>query len=155
MTDELELVHKADLEDRRGMHSPSTMAAIDTALRDVLATALTRPAHRHTAQRYRASADDSGSRSRHEPLPVQLVTPTEQGTCSAGPTQISALARCPVAGSNLELQAVSISTADIRAKVRSRTGRTASIRGTRPLRDGAPLRLGRQNRELVLACPMT
>ena len=37
MTDELELVHKADLEERRGMLSPSTMAAIDNALRDVLA----------------------------------------------------------------------------------------------------------------------
>jgi len=36
MTDELELVHKADLEDRHGMLSPPTMAAID-ALRDVLA----------------------------------------------------------------------------------------------------------------------
>jgi mRNA-degrading endonuclease toxin of MazEF toxin-antitoxin module len=30
-------VHKADLEDRRGMLSPSTMAAIGNALRDVLA----------------------------------------------------------------------------------------------------------------------
>ena len=37
MADELELVHKADLEDRRGMLSPSTMTAIDNALRDVLA----------------------------------------------------------------------------------------------------------------------
>jgi len=37
MTDELELVHKADLEDRCGMLSPATMAAIDNALRDVLA----------------------------------------------------------------------------------------------------------------------
>ena len=37
MTDELELVHKADLQDRRGMLSPSTMAAIDNALRDMLA----------------------------------------------------------------------------------------------------------------------
>ncbi len=37
MTDELELVHKGDLEERRGMLSPSTMAAIDDALRDVLA----------------------------------------------------------------------------------------------------------------------
>ncbi|TVR21370.1 MAG: type II toxin-antitoxin system PemK/MazF family toxin [Nitriliruptor sp.] len=37
MTDELELVHKADLEDRRGMLSRPTMAAIDQALRDVLA----------------------------------------------------------------------------------------------------------------------
>jgi mRNA-degrading endonuclease toxin of MazEF toxin-antitoxin module len=37
MTDELELVHKADLDDRRGMLSPPTMAAIDDALRDVLA----------------------------------------------------------------------------------------------------------------------
>lgn len=37
MTDELELVPKADLEDRRGMLSPPTMAAIDNALRDVLA----------------------------------------------------------------------------------------------------------------------
>jgi len=37
MTDELELVHKDDLEDRHGMLSPSTMAAIDLALRHVLA----------------------------------------------------------------------------------------------------------------------
>jgi mRNA-degrading endonuclease toxin of MazEF toxin-antitoxin module len=37
MTDELELVHKDDLDDRRGMLSPSTMAAIDLALRHVLA----------------------------------------------------------------------------------------------------------------------
>ena len=37
MTDELELVHKADLEHRRGMLSPSTMTAIDNALRHVLA----------------------------------------------------------------------------------------------------------------------
>ena len=37
MTDELELVRKADLEDRRGMLSSSTMAAMDHALRDVLA----------------------------------------------------------------------------------------------------------------------
>lgn len=37
MTDELELVHKADLEGRRGMLSPRTMVAIDNALRDVLA----------------------------------------------------------------------------------------------------------------------
>jgi len=37
MTDELELVHKDDLEDRRGMLSPSTMDAIDDALRHVLA----------------------------------------------------------------------------------------------------------------------
>jgi mRNA-degrading endonuclease toxin of MazEF toxin-antitoxin module len=37
MADELELVHQADLEDRRGMLSPSTMAAIDSALRNVLA----------------------------------------------------------------------------------------------------------------------
>jgi mRNA-degrading endonuclease toxin of MazEF toxin-antitoxin module len=37
MTDELELVHEADLEGRRGMLSPSTMGAIDTALRNVLA----------------------------------------------------------------------------------------------------------------------
>jgi hypothetical protein len=31
------LVHEADLEGRRGMLSPSTMGAIDTALRNVLA----------------------------------------------------------------------------------------------------------------------
>jgi mRNA-degrading endonuclease toxin of MazEF toxin-antitoxin module len=37
MIDELELVHKGDLEDRRGMLSPPTMTAIDNALRDVLA----------------------------------------------------------------------------------------------------------------------
>jgi mRNA-degrading endonuclease toxin of MazEF toxin-antitoxin module len=37
MTDELELVHKDDLEDRRGMLSPPTMDAIDLALRYVLA----------------------------------------------------------------------------------------------------------------------
>jgi mRNA-degrading endonuclease toxin of MazEF toxin-antitoxin module len=37
MTDELELVHEADLEERRGMLSPTTMAAIDNALQDVLA----------------------------------------------------------------------------------------------------------------------
>jgi mRNA-degrading endonuclease toxin of MazEF toxin-antitoxin module len=37
MTDELELVHKDDLEDRHGMLSPSTMDAIDLALRHVLA----------------------------------------------------------------------------------------------------------------------
>lgn len=37
MTDELELVHKHDLEARRGMLSPSTMDAIDNALRHVLA----------------------------------------------------------------------------------------------------------------------
>jgi mRNA-degrading endonuclease toxin of MazEF toxin-antitoxin module len=36
MTDELELVHKGDLEDRRGILSPSTPDAIDTALRHVL-----------------------------------------------------------------------------------------------------------------------
>lgn len=36
MTDELELVHKDALEDRRGMLSPSTMDAIDIALRHVL-----------------------------------------------------------------------------------------------------------------------
>jgi mRNA-degrading endonuclease toxin of MazEF toxin-antitoxin module len=36
MADELELVHRADLEDRRGMLSPTTMAAIDNALRSVL-----------------------------------------------------------------------------------------------------------------------
>jgi mRNA-degrading endonuclease toxin of MazEF toxin-antitoxin module len=36
MTDELELVHRADLEDRCGMLSPNTMVAIDDALRDVL-----------------------------------------------------------------------------------------------------------------------
>ncbi len=37
MADELELVHKHDLEDRRSMLSPSTMDAIDIALRHVLA----------------------------------------------------------------------------------------------------------------------
>jgi len=37
MTDELELVHKEDLEERRGMLSPPTMDAIDMALRHVLA----------------------------------------------------------------------------------------------------------------------
>jgi mRNA-degrading endonuclease toxin of MazEF toxin-antitoxin module len=37
MADELELVHKHDLEARRGMLSPRTMAAIDNALRGVLA----------------------------------------------------------------------------------------------------------------------
>jgi mRNA-degrading endonuclease toxin of MazEF toxin-antitoxin module len=37
MTDELEMVHKADLEDRCGILSPATMTAIDDALRDVLA----------------------------------------------------------------------------------------------------------------------
>lgn len=37
MTDELELVHKDDLEDRRGQLSPPTMAAIDNALRHMLA----------------------------------------------------------------------------------------------------------------------
>lgn len=37
MTDELELVHKDDLESRRGLLSPSTMDAIDNALRHVLA----------------------------------------------------------------------------------------------------------------------
>lgn len=37
MTDELELVHKDDLEDRRGLLSPSTMVAIDNALRHELA----------------------------------------------------------------------------------------------------------------------
>ena len=37
MTDELELVHKDDLEARRGLLSPSTMDAIDNALRHVLA----------------------------------------------------------------------------------------------------------------------
>ena len=36
MTDELELLHKADLDDRRGMPSRSTMAAIATGLRDIL-----------------------------------------------------------------------------------------------------------------------
>ena len=35
--DELELVHKDNLEDRRGTPSPTTMDAIDTALRHVLA----------------------------------------------------------------------------------------------------------------------
>lgn len=37
MADELELVHKDDLEDRRGMLSPATMREIDRALRRVLA----------------------------------------------------------------------------------------------------------------------
>jgi mRNA-degrading endonuclease toxin of MazEF toxin-antitoxin module len=37
MVDELELVHKADLEERRGMLAPPTMRAIDAALRRVLA----------------------------------------------------------------------------------------------------------------------
>lgn len=37
MTDDLELVHKADLEGHRGVLSPSTVAAIDDALRNVLA----------------------------------------------------------------------------------------------------------------------
>ena len=37
MTDELEMVHKDYLEERRGMLSPFTMDAIDTALRHVLA----------------------------------------------------------------------------------------------------------------------
>jgi mRNA-degrading endonuclease toxin of MazEF toxin-antitoxin module len=37
MTDELELVHKDDLEQRRGMLSTPTMQAIDIALRRVLA----------------------------------------------------------------------------------------------------------------------
>ena len=37
MADELELVHKNDLEDRRGILSPLTMDAIDLALRHVLA----------------------------------------------------------------------------------------------------------------------
>lgn len=37
MVDELELVHKDDLEERRGMLAPSTMRAIDAALRRVLA----------------------------------------------------------------------------------------------------------------------
>ncbi|MBW3665495.1 MAG: type II toxin-antitoxin system PemK/MazF family toxin [Actinobacteria bacterium] len=37
MVDELELVHKDDLEDRRGMLSPTTMRDIDQALRHVLA----------------------------------------------------------------------------------------------------------------------
>jgi mRNA-degrading endonuclease toxin of MazEF toxin-antitoxin module len=36
MTDELELVHKGNLEGRHGMLSPSTMDEIDTALRHVL-----------------------------------------------------------------------------------------------------------------------
>jgi mRNA-degrading endonuclease toxin of MazEF toxin-antitoxin module len=36
MADELELVHKDDLEDRRGMLSLATMEAIDLALRRVL-----------------------------------------------------------------------------------------------------------------------
>jgi mRNA-degrading endonuclease toxin of MazEF toxin-antitoxin module len=37
MVDELELVHKEDLEERRGMLAPPTMRAIDAALRRVLA----------------------------------------------------------------------------------------------------------------------
>ena len=37
MTDELQLVPKTDLEERRGTLSPPTMAAIDNTLRDVLA----------------------------------------------------------------------------------------------------------------------
>lgn len=37
MADELELVHKDDLEDRRGTLGPATMRAIDQALRRVLA----------------------------------------------------------------------------------------------------------------------
>lgn len=37
MADELALVHKDDLEDRRGMLSPATMREIDRALRRVLA----------------------------------------------------------------------------------------------------------------------
>ena len=37
MADELELVHKDDLEDRRGLLSPATMREIDRALRRVLA----------------------------------------------------------------------------------------------------------------------
>lgn len=37
MVDELELVHKDDLEDHRGQLSRTTMAAIDDALRHVLA----------------------------------------------------------------------------------------------------------------------
>ncbi|MFU8841475.1 MAG: type II toxin-antitoxin system PemK/MazF family toxin [Nitriliruptoraceae bacterium] len=36
MADELELVHKDDLEDRRGLLCPATMDAIDLALRRVL-----------------------------------------------------------------------------------------------------------------------
>jgi mRNA-degrading endonuclease toxin of MazEF toxin-antitoxin module len=37
MVDEVELVHKDDLEDRRGALSPATMRAIDGALRRVFA----------------------------------------------------------------------------------------------------------------------
>ena len=37
MVDELELVHKDDLEERRGMLAPLTMREIDVALRRVLA----------------------------------------------------------------------------------------------------------------------
>lgn len=37
MADELELVHKDDLGERRGMLSPATMGAIDQAFRHVLA----------------------------------------------------------------------------------------------------------------------
>lgn len=37
MVDEVEMVHKDDLEDRRGALSPATMRAIDEALRRVFA----------------------------------------------------------------------------------------------------------------------
>lgn len=37
MVDEVELVHKSDLEDRRGALSPATMRVIDEALRRVFA----------------------------------------------------------------------------------------------------------------------
>ena len=37
MTDELALVHEADLDERHGMLSPSTMVPIDRALRGVRA----------------------------------------------------------------------------------------------------------------------
>ena len=37
MVDELELVHKDDLEERRGMLAPTTMREIDAALRRILA----------------------------------------------------------------------------------------------------------------------
>lgn len=37
MADELELVHKDDLDGHRGMLSPPTMRALDDALRRVLA----------------------------------------------------------------------------------------------------------------------
>jgi len=39
MVDEVELIHKGDLEDRRGTLSPGTMRAIDNALRRVFSLA--------------------------------------------------------------------------------------------------------------------